>query len=178
MVIALIAIANIAKAHGTCHILQFAIAIGSASKAIERMIGNIKLHHALADIFQTLGLSMDDQPFHCGCRAGGRSAIAAFNLDRQRRQEPNASTMSEAQSFGTFIPASMEARMIEVPSGTVTSFPSMVSVIIFSEVTGGCAVVDFLNQRHLMLLFRRYGGNALGAGRKSSGKCVSALMTG
>ncbi len=35
------------------------------------------------------------------------------------------------------MPASIEARMIEVPSGTVTSLPSMVSVIIFSEVLAG-----------------------------------------
>ena len=39
---------------------------------------------------------------------------------RQRRQEPKASTMSVAQSFGTSMPASIAARMIEVPSGTVT----------------------------------------------------------
>ena len=45
--------------------------------------------------------------------------------------------MSEAQSFGTSMPASIEARMIEVPSGTVISLPSMVSVTIFSEREAG-----------------------------------------
>ncbi len=58
---------------------------------------------------------------------------------RQRRQEPKASTMSVAQSFGTFMPASIEARMMEVPSGTVISLPSMVSVTIFSEREAGGA---------------------------------------
>ena len=38
---------------------------------------------------------------------------------RQSRQEPKASTMSVAQSFGIWVPASIAARMIEVPSGTV-----------------------------------------------------------
>ena len=47
---------------------------------------------------------------------------------RHRRQEPNASSMSVAQSFGICVPASIAARMIEVPSGTVTLWPSMVSV--------------------------------------------------
>ena len=39
---------------------------------------------------------------------------------RQSRQEPNASRLSVAQSFGISVPISMAARMIEVPSGTVT----------------------------------------------------------
>jgi hypothetical protein len=43
---------------------------------------------------------------------------------RQSRQEPNASSMSVAQSLGIAMPASIEARMIEVPAGTVMSKPS------------------------------------------------------
>jgi hypothetical protein len=39
--------------------------------------------------------------------------------------------MSVAQSFGICVPISMAARMIEVPSGTVTAWPSMVSVTVF-----------------------------------------------
>ena len=56
---------------------------------------------------------------------------------RQRRQEPKASTMSVAQSFGICVPASIAARMIEVPSGTVTLCPSMVSVIMVSDLERG-----------------------------------------
>ena len=56
---------------------------------------------------------------------------------RQSRQEPNASTMSVAQSFGICVPASMAARMIEVPSGTVMLWPSMVSVTIVSDFERG-----------------------------------------
>jgi hypothetical protein len=59
--------------------------------------------------------------------AGGRRAVAALDLDQAQRQEPKASTMSVAQSFGTWMPASIEARITEVPSGTSTSKPSMVS---------------------------------------------------
>jgi len=38
----------------------------------------------------------------------------------QSRQEPNASSESVAHSFGIMVPISAAARMIEVPSGTVT----------------------------------------------------------
>src|SRR5450432_3449414 len=45
--------------------------------------------------------------------------------------------MSVAQSFGIRVPASIAARMIEVPSGTVTVWPSMVSVIMDSDLERG-----------------------------------------
>ena len=39
---------------------------------------------------------------------------------RHRRQEPNGSRLSVAQSFGILMPISAAARMTEVPAGTVT----------------------------------------------------------
>ena len=39
---------------------------------------------------------------------------------RHRRQLPKLFSVSVAHSCGTLIPASIEARMMEVPSGTVT----------------------------------------------------------
>ena len=56
---------------------------------------------------------------------------------RHRRQEPKLFSMSVAQSLGTLMPASAAARMMEVPSGTVTSWPSMLRVTVFSAVTAG-----------------------------------------
>src|SRR3984957_15297245 len=56
---------------------------------------------------------------------------------RHIRQEPKASTMSVAQSFGICVPASIAARMIEVPSGTVMLWPSMVSVTMVSDLERG-----------------------------------------
>src|SRR3546814_2626035 len=41
-----IAVAHVAQAHRPRLILQFAIAIGRAGQAVERMVGNIKFHHA------------------------------------------------------------------------------------------------------------------------------------
>jgi len=44
----------------------------------------------------------------------GRPSIST----RHMRQEPKAFSMSVEQSFGIFVPTSIAARMIEVPSGT------------------------------------------------------------
>src|SRR5689334_15193102 len=73
---------------------------------------------------------------------------------RQSRQEPNASTMSVAQSFGIWWPASMAARMIEVPPGTVTMLPSMLSVTMVSDLeTGVPKSVSWIRDMSI-LLFR------------------------
>ena len=56
---------------------------------------------------------------------------------RQTRQEPNESSMSVAQSFGISTPPSIEARMIDVPSGTVMLRPSTVSVTCFCAFDAG-----------------------------------------
>ena len=51
---------------------------------------------------------------------------------RQRRQEPKLFIESVAHSFGMLVPSSIAARMIEVPSGTVTDWPSISSVTILA----------------------------------------------
>src|SRR5262249_32479652 len=73
---------------------------------------------------------------------------------RQRRQEPKASTMSVAQRFGIWWPASIAARMIEVPSGTETSLPSMVSVTIGSDFERGVPKSISSIRDIVVLLFR------------------------
>src|SRR6185312_15937224 len=73
---------------------------------------------------------------------------------RQSRQDPKASTMSVAQSFGTCVPASIAARMIDVPSGTVTVFPSMVSVTIVSDLERGVPKSVSWIRDMTILLFR------------------------
>ena len=56
---------------------------------------------------------------------------------RHSRHEPNASSISVAQSFGISIPASMAARMTEVPSGTEIGLPSIASATFFSALDWG-----------------------------------------
>ena len=47
---------------------------------------------------------------------------------RHRRHEPKGSSESVAQSFGTWVPMRLAAAMTDVPAGTVTATPSIVSV--------------------------------------------------
>ena len=56
---------------------------------------------------------------------------------RHTRQEPKEFSVSVAQSLGIFTPASIAARMIDVPSGTVISWLSMVRVTCFVETLTG-----------------------------------------
>ena len=56
---------------------------------------------------------------------------------KHSRQEPNASMLSVAHSFGTCTPASTAARIIEVPRGTVTGLPSISSVTSVSAIRAG-----------------------------------------
>ena len=56
---------------------------------------------------------------------------------RQSRHDPKASTISVAQSLGISVPISIAARMIDVPAGTVTGMPSIVSVTVFSALERG-----------------------------------------
>ena len=77
------------------------------------------------------------------------------------------------------MPASIAARMIEVPSGTVT----LLAVDGqrdhgFADLRARRAVIDFLDQRHgdRSLIPRPAGASA--PAPKSSGKWVSALITG
>ena len=85
------------------------------------------------------------QPAWCrrpACRS--RPSIST----RQSRQEPKASTMSVAQSFGILVPISIAARMIEVPSGTVTVRAVDGQRDQLLRPRAGRAVVDLVDERH------------------------------
>ena len=55
---------------------------------------------------------------------------------RHSRHEPNALRESVAHSLGMSIPASLAARITDVPAGTVTSRPSMVTLAVVALSTG------------------------------------------
>src|SRR5215813_10856014 len=78
---------------------------------------------------------------------------------RQRRHEPNASRSSVAQSFGIVMPASDAARSTEVPAGTRTSTPSIVSATVSAEGDFGVPKSDSAIERMAKLLLRfRHSG--------------------
>ena len=77
---AVIAVAHFAQANGTRHVLQLAIAVRGTGQTVERMVGDIELHHPAADAGEPLGLRMDGHPWRDRRCAGGRRAGAAFDL--------------------------------------------------------------------------------------------------
>ena len=98
------------------------------------------------------------RPFMAGVvQEAGVPARPSISI-RQSRQEPNASTMSVAHNFGICVPASMAARMMEVPSGTVTLLPSMVSVTIASDFERGVPKSISSIKDIVSLLFRGLQG--------------------
>jgi hypothetical protein len=101
------------------------------------MIRNVELHDAFAKTVEALTLGAHDDAFGHRRGAGRGRAAPPFDLIRHNRQEPNASSISVAQSFGISIPVSIAARMIEVPSGIEICLPSMDSETIFSDLERG-----------------------------------------
>src|SRR5271156_1356459 len=81
---------------------------------------------------------------------------------RQRRQEPKASTLSVAQSLGIGLSIRAAAAITDVPGGTLTLRPSMVSVTVASPVRIGVPVSSSCNSDIADLLFRRDARGRLG----------------
>ncbi len=81
VIVALIAVAHLAQAHGAGHVLQFAVAIGGTGEAVERMVGDVEFHHALAQLGQAIRLCTDLDAGRHRRGAGGGRALAALDLD-------------------------------------------------------------------------------------------------
>ena len=84
MVVAIVAVAHVAKPDRARHILQLAIAIGGAGQAIERMIGDVEFHHAAAELLQPFRLCTDDHALRDRRGAGRRRARAPIDLDEAK----------------------------------------------------------------------------------------------
>ena len=74
------AIAHIAQAHRARHVLQFAIAIGGAGETVKRMVGDIELHHALAQLGELFVLRMHHHAVFGRRGAGGGRAAPPLNF--------------------------------------------------------------------------------------------------
>src|ERR1700722_7448332 len=81
---------------------------------------------------------------------------------RQSRHDPKASTLSVAQSLGIGFSIRAAAAITDVPGGTLTLRPSMVSVTVASPVRIGVPVSSSCNSAMAGLLFRRDARGRLG----------------
>ena len=196
MILAVVAVANFAQADHAGHILKLSIAIRAAGEAIERMVGNVQLHHALRQKPMQLrrrGVNLHSRFGQGGARRRRAAAPLDFHQAINGRSRA-ASMLSVAHSLGTLTPASAAARITDVPAGTVTDLPSICRVTKpnaapVSATRAGDSVVGFLDQCHeevscallvWKLLVVRWGCAKGGAGfqAKSSGKWRIALCTG
>ena len=82
MVRAGVTIANVAQADVPRLGLQLAVIVGAASQAIQRMVGNVELHHAPAQALQPRRLGADDHPRFRWRRAGRGRALSPFDFDQ------------------------------------------------------------------------------------------------
>ena len=81
---------------------------------------------------------------------------------RHRRHEPKASTLSVAQSLGIGLSMRAAAAITDVPGGTLTLRPSIVSVTVASPVRIGVPVSSSCKSAMGCLLFRRDARRRLG----------------
>ena len=80
MVVAGQPVTDFAQADDAGHVLQFAVAVARAGQAVQRMVGDVKLHDPLAQLGQAGRLGADLHAFLDRRRARCRKAAPAFDL--------------------------------------------------------------------------------------------------
>ena len=92
------AVAHIAQSGDTGHVLQFAVAVGAACQAIERVVGDVQLHHTFAQVLQLWCLGVHHHAVFCGCGARGWVTFAPVNLHQtQAARTEGFQAVSRAQ---------------------------------------------------------------------------------
>ena len=81
---AVVTVAHVAQPDRARHVLQFAVAVGGAGEAVERMVRDVKLHHAPADGGEAGRLRLDVDARRDRGGAGGRRAVASLDLDEAK----------------------------------------------------------------------------------------------
>ena len=118
--------------------------VGAAAEFVERMVGEIKLHHSPPQPFEPGRLGATTMPSSAGVVQEAGVPLRPSISTRHSRQEPNASRLSVAQSFGIGLSTSAAAAITDVPAGTLTFRPSMVRVKRHGAGANWRADVEFL----------------------------------
>ena len=183
MIFASVAVADLAQADGASLILQLAITVGRTGQAVQRVIGDVELHHALAKLGETLVLGMHHHVFVGRRRAGGGRAAPA--LRSRRGKDGRSRRVRESPSrtgVGSWCPWTWRRPSRTCPSARAPVRRRSSGSPFPSEGRIGVPVVEFLDEGHdrELLLGRCLfsGDGAEGTGTKSSGKCFIALLTG
>ena len=84
VVVTCVAVADVAKADGTGHVLQLAVPVRGAGQAVQRMVRDVQLHDAATELLEARGLGRDLHPGLDRSRAGRRRAAPAGDLDEAK----------------------------------------------------------------------------------------------
>ena len=162
MVRAVIAVAHVAQADVAGLGLQLAIVVGAAGQAIQRMVGNVELHDAAAQALQARRLGADDHPRFGRRRAGGGRALAALDFDQAEAARAERLDAVRRAEFGDRIVDQRGGGHHRRPRRHADLAP--VDGQRDRRLAGADrrARVEFLQQRHGCLLFRRDARGRLG----------------
>ena len=146
VVLAFIAVADFAQADDARHVLQLAVAVRRAGQAIERVIGDVQLHHAAAQLGELGALRAHLHARLDQRRARRRIALAPFDLDQaQPARAERLRACRWRRAWALAYPHRMAARMTEVPVGHRDRTPSISSVTCFDRYALRCAGVEFFD---------------------------------
>src|SRR5690606_24367884 len=81
MIRAVVAVAHLAQSDRARHVLQLAVAVRRARETVERMIGDVELHHVAAHVREALRLRRDDHALADFRRARCGQALRTLDLD-------------------------------------------------------------------------------------------------
>ena len=177
MLVAGIAIAHVAQADGAGHVLQLAVAVGGTGEAIQGVIGDVEFHHPLAQALEPVGLGTHRHSGRNRRGARGRRAGAPFDLD-----EAEPARAEGVEHVGGAELRDLRSHLHGRPHDR-SPFGHRHGLAVDGQrhrllrLRARRAVVGLTDERHGVLLHSaasRPGGRA----PKSSGKWVSALMTG
>ena len=135
------------------HVLQLAVAVGGARHAVERMIGDVELHDAAPELRSASGSRCDLDAV--GDERRARRRIARGGLRFPRGTGGTSRTPSACRSrtaSGIWRPTDAAARMIDVPSGTVTGDAVDLERDRPRAVDSRRPLVDVINGIHVLCL--------------------------
>ncbi len=155
MIGAVVAVAHLAQPNRARHVLQFAVSIGGAGQAVQRMVGDVKLHHAAPDRLEARRLGIHGNARHDRRCAGRRRAVASLDLDQAkpaRAERLDAVGRAEFRDFRPDLHRRAHDRRA-LGHGDALSVDRQRNE--FRRLRLWCSVIDFLDQAHAQYLTRR-----------------------
>src|SRR5271168_2943320 len=119
------------------------------------MVRRVEFHHPPPQSLEPGRPGVDDHACSAGVVQEAGVPFRPSISTRHRRHDPKASRLSVAQSLGIGLSIRAAAAITDVPGGTLTLRPSIVSVTVGSPMRIGVPVSSSCKSAIAYLLFRR-----------------------